>query len=152
MSLLELEHVKKQSYQYWGPANGNDSPYVLRISNIDPDAQVNDRPLFFVRVCLEMIEKVIQAHISKASFQYLLLEKKHFEWVGANGYQKWDGLVMLWLILKKINPTTQVGISNLKDTIEQATVQKSSNNVVVMLDRMQKNLEDIKYRGYTYDH
>ena len=73
MSLLELEHVKKQAYQYWGPANGNDFPDVLRISNIDPDAQVNGRPLFFVRVCLEMIEKVIQAHISKSSFQFFFL-------------------------------------------------------------------------------
>ena len=98
-----------------------------------------------------MIAKGVQAHISKASFQYLLLEKKHVEWAGANGDQKWDGLVMLLLILKKINPTTQVGISSLKDTIEQATLQKSSNNVVVMIDRMPQNLEDIKDRGSTHD-
>ena len=98
-----------------------------------------------------MTEKGIQAHISKASFQYLLLERICFEWAGANGDQKWDGLVMLWLILKKINPTTQVGISNLKDTIEQATLHKSSNNVVVMLDRMQQHLEDIEDRGSTHN-
>ena len=89
------------------------------------------------RSVFEIIEKGIQAHISKANFQYFLLEKICFEWDGANGDHKWDGLVMLWLILKKINPTTQVGISNLKDSIEQETLQKSSNNVVVMLDRTQ---------------
>ena len=43
---------------------------------------------------------------------------------------------MFWLILKQINPTTQFVISNMKDVIEQATLQKSSNNVVVMLDIM----------------
>ena len=58
---------------------------------------------------------------------------------------------MLWLILKKINPTTQVGISNLKDAIEQATLQKSSNNIVVMLNRMQQNLEYIKNHGSTHN-
>ena len=58
---------------------------------------------------------------------------------------------MLWLILKMINPTTQVGISNLKDAIEQETLQKFSNNVFVMLDRMQKNLEDIKDSGSTHN-
>ena len=85
MSLLKLEHVKKQAYQYLGPANGNDCPDVLRISIIDTETQVNVRPLLFARVCLEMIAKGIQAHISKASFQDLLLEKKHFEWAGVNG-------------------------------------------------------------------
>ena len=49
--LLKLEHVKKQSYQYWGQANGNDCPEVLRISDIDLDTQVNDGPLFFALVC-----------------------------------------------------------------------------------------------------
>ena len=46
---------------------------VLRILDIDPDTQVNDHTLFFVRVRLEMIAKGTQAHISKASFQDLLL-------------------------------------------------------------------------------
>ena len=58
---------------------------------------------------------------------------------------------MLWLILKNINPTTQVGISSLKDAIEQGTLQKISNKVVVMIDRMQKNLEYIKDHGSTHD-
>ena len=51
---------------------------------------------------------------------------------------------MLWFILKKVNSTTQVGISNLKDAIEQVTLQKSSNNVVEMLDRMQKNWKTLR--------
>ena len=48
---------------------------------------------------------------------------------------------MLWLILKKINRNTKVGISYLKDNIEQDTLQKISNNFIVMLDRMHQNLE-----------
>ena len=110
MSLLKLQHLNKKAYQYWRPANGNDLPDVLRISDIDSDTQVNDRPLLFARVRIEMIAKGTQDHISKTSFQYLILEKTYFEWAGANGDQNWDGLVMLWLIFKKINPTTQVGI------------------------------------------
>ena len=68
MRLLKLEHVKKQAYQYWGPANGLDCPDVLMISVIDPATQVNDCPLFFARVRLEMIAKGTRDHISKASF------------------------------------------------------------------------------------
>ena len=107
---MKIEHVKKQDYQYWGLNDGNDCPDVCRISDIDPDAQVNERPPLFARVCIEMIAKGIQAHISKASFQDLLLERQHFEWAGANGDQKGDALVILWLSLKKINPTNKVGI------------------------------------------
>ena len=51
---------------------------------------------------------------------------------------------MLFLILNNINTTTRVGISNLKDAIEQETIHKIINNVVVMIDRMQKTLEEIK--------
>ena len=81
-------------------------------------------------VRLKMIEKGIQAHIYKSRFQNLLLEKKTFEWAGANGDQKWGGFLILWLVLKKINPTNQVGISNLKDSIEQATLQKISKTLL----------------------
>ena len=49
MSSLKLEHVKKQAYQYWGPADGNDFPDVLTILGIDPDTTVNDLPSFFLR-------------------------------------------------------------------------------------------------------
>ena len=51
------------------------------------------------------------------------------------------------MILKNINPTSQVRISNLKDAIEQETLQKIINNAVVMLDRIYKHLEDIKNRA-----
>ena len=73
MSLLKLEHVKKRAYQYWGPSNGHDCPDVHMVSNIDSATQANDHPLFFARVCLEMIAKGIQANISKAIFQDLRL-------------------------------------------------------------------------------
>ena len=122
LSPLKREHVKKQAYQYWGPADGNYCPYVLMILDVDPAAQYDDRPRFFAQVCIEIIAKGIQAHISKSRFQYFLLERQDFEWYRANGYQKWHVLVILLLITKKNNPTTQVGIYNLKDAIEQATL------------------------------
>ena len=71
MISLKIEHVKKKACQYWGPVDGNDLPDVLRISNIDPDAQVNDLPLLFVLVPIGLISKGIQ--VSKASFQYSIL-------------------------------------------------------------------------------
>ena len=108
--------------------------------------------LSFCGFVVEIIEKGIQAHILKAIFQNLLLEKLHFEWDGANEDQTLDGLVILWLILKNNNPTNQVGISNLKDAFDQLKLQKISNNVVVIIDRMQKNLEDIQDRGSKIHH
>ena len=45
MSSLKLEYVKKQSYQNWGPVDGNFCPDLLRILDIDTNTQVNDRPV-----------------------------------------------------------------------------------------------------------
>ena len=60
---------------------------------------------------------------------------------------------MVWLILKEINPTIQVVISNLNNRIEQAILHKSSYNVTVILDKMHKNLEGIMDYGSThYDY
>ena len=58
---------------------------------------------------------------------------------------------MLCLILKKVNTTTQVGMSNLKDVIEKATLRKIINSVVVMFDMMHQNLEYIQYHGSTHN-
>ena len=79
MRSLKLQHIKNQAYQYWGTADGNDCPYFLTVWDIDPDKTGNDGPWFFALVCHEMIAKGIQAQISKASFQDLILENKHFE-------------------------------------------------------------------------
>ena len=126
MILLKLEHANKQAYQYWIPVDDNDFPDALAISDIDTAGDARNHPFFFARVWIEMIVKGIRSHISTASFQELLLEKQNFHWTGTKIDQKWDELVMLWLILKKINPTTQVGISKLKDATEQVTLQKSN--------------------------
>ena len=92
MSFLKLEDEKKQAYQYCGTGDGNYCPDILEILDIDPADQVNHCRLFFTIVSLEMTVKGIQAHISKSSFQYLLLDEKHFQWTGSTVDQNWDGL------------------------------------------------------------
>ena len=36
---------------------------------------------------------------------------------------------MLYLLLKRINPATRIGVSNLKDEVEKATLPKFGNNL-----------------------
>ena len=46
---------------------------------------------------------------------------------------------MIYLISKIINPNTRIGVSNLKDEIEKATIAKFGNHPKVLLDDMSSN-------------
>ena len=46
---------------------------------------------------------------------------------------------MFYLIFERINPSTRIGVSNLKDEIEKATLAKFDNNVKDLLDYMSSN-------------
>ena len=47
-----------------------------------------------------------------------------------------DVTTMLYLLFKIINPYTRIGVSNLKDETEKATLAKFGNNVKDLLDDM----------------
>ena len=147
---ITLDEVKTAAYQIWGPGNGDPCPTVLTIDAIDPSADPSHRPRFDKRVKSEMIAKGIQGVITKEAYAELLLDKEHFEWSSPDT-TKIDGLTLLWFLLKKINPTTQVGVSNLKDSIERATLAHHGHDVVKLLAHMKANYTEIKERGGTHD-
>ena len=58
---------------------------------------------------------------------------------------------MFYLIFERINPSTRIGVSNLKDEIEKATLAKFGNNVKDLLDNMSSNNYIIKDKGEIYE-
>ena len=53
--------------------------------------------------------------------------------------------------IKIINPATSIGVSNLKDEIEKATLSKFGNNVKDLLCDMSSNYSIIIDKGECYD-
>ena len=66
---------------------------------------------------------------------------------GCGGLIRSDGLTMLYLPLQITNPDTKMGISNLKDEIEKATLANFGKNVKDLLDGMSSNYTIIIDKG-----
>ena len=66
------------------------------------------------------------------------------------GAHEFERSMMLQLTVNIINPTTCVGISNYKMEIQNATLQKFSNNVQEVVDFIEANYEEIVAHNCTH--
>ena len=58
---------------------------------------------------------------------------------------------MIYLLLKSINPTTRIRVSNLNDNNEKVAIYKFGNNLKDILDDMTSNWNIIIYEGVRHD-
>ena len=58
---------------------------------------------------------------------------------------------MIYLLLKSINPTTRIRVSNLNDNNEKVAIYKFGNNLKDILDDMTSNCNIIIYEGVRHD-
>ena len=137
---ITLEMIQKHARQTWGTLAGlawaDPIPADLVAATIDPGANAAQRPQFFCRTWSIMIVKRLMASIEDDSLKSLMLNKHKFSWTKVNGTIHYDGPTMLWLLLKKINPSVCVGISTLKTSLAQTTMPKYKHNVRDMLHSM----------------
>ena len=83
-----------------------------------------------------MIAKRIEASLTSVSWKVLFGKRKHFTWVGTNGVASYNGPTMLQLIISTINPSTRVGISDLKSSIRAVRLVQVQWDVVTLCDKM----------------
>ncbi len=133
---VTVKDVIVQAWGYFSAVVGNLFNFVerdqLMMRDIDPVRFVHIRRCF-QEVRAKINEKVIEAHITKASTKKLMLKKSKFQWTDPSGNMYNDGPIMLKMILNGINPSTWVGVSALKAHIEKASLSKYGNNVGKML-------------------
>ena len=58
---------------------------------------------------------------------------------------------MIYLILKSVNASTRIGVSNLKDEIDKATLANFGNNLKNLLDDMYLNYSIILDKGELHE-
>ena len=153
---LSVEDLKYQAWGYFS-VNGignqaGDPPHPLEYDELDDlDGNAIQRSCFYDRVRSDMIAKAIEGHITKQSMKKLRLENRFYEWKGADGTVRNDGPTMLYLLLKSVNPATRIGLSNLKEEIEKATLARFNNNVNDLLNNMSGNYTTILQKGVTHE-
>ena len=143
--LLTLELVKKNAMRtFFSPtfAISDPLPDKLESSAIDP-AQGNAEHLdmFYRRTRTRMIAKRIQNSLTSTSWSTLFSKRKHYAWKGADGTVSYDGTTMLFLIVSGINPSTRVGVSDLKSNLRSARLVQFQYNVTDLTDKMMTDYE-----------
>ena len=76
-----------------------------------------------------------------------MLDKVKFTWTETNWTTHFDGPIMLWILLAKINPSVQVGSSSLKTNLTTATIPMYKHDVIELLDYMHEQYTSI-YQDY----
>ena len=113
----------------------------LKMFDIDPAADANDKKIFFLRVRSHMIGLRILGSLDKASLKSLKMKEKMYLWENSDGERFYDGPTMLQICIEKVSPSTRVGVSQLKETLRNIKASSFGHNVRDLTDKM-----DVTYR------
>ena len=97
-----------------------------------------------------MISKAIEVSITKTSLIKIRLFQREYEWADDGSIIRNDVSTMLYILFKRINPATRIGVSNLKDEIDKTTLAKFGNNLKDLLDDMSSNYTTIIDKGESH--
>jgi len=93
-----------------------------------------------------MIAKRIFGHLKTADFEILKNQASKYTWTN-DVKEEMDGPTMLWLLLQSCNPSTRVGISELKTDLRNASSSKFQHNVKKLTDFMSSKYREIEEMG-----
>ena len=143
------EQIKRQAHITWvnhALADDNPVPGEQLVSGLDPANDQNHRNAFYRRVKSRMIAKRILGHMKPADYKILKNKEEKYKWSG-NGKVEYDGPTILWLLLQSCNPSTRVGVSELKTDLREATSAKFKHNVKDLTDYMSSKYREIREKG-----
>lgn len=152
---ISLDHVKSQAYKVWGNhlASIDDPlPNTFLVQNIDPVNNMDHRKIFYLRVRSKMIAKRLQHSIDAASWETLIQHQHEFAWRNAKGNLDYDGPTMLKLMLSVINPSTRVGVKELRRKLRTTRLSQFRHNVQDMLENMNGNYVKILAKKQKHDN
>ena len=97
-----------------------------------------------------MIAKRIVGYLKTADYEVLKNKSKQFTWSG-HGDEEIDGPTLRWLLLQMCNPSTRVGVAELKDDLRKATSAKFQHNVKELTDYMSSKYRNIQEKGQNHE-
>ena len=119
--------------------------------DIDPAGEPTDKPIFYQRVRAHMIGLRILGSIDSESMISLELHQKKYIWTTTAGDQFYDGPTMLQICIEKVNPSTRVGISSLKQKLRKCTASAHDYNVRILTDKMKLLHSEILEKGSSHE-
>ena len=150
--IITEAQIKKQAYKTWGNhaavfATVVPDEYVLE--ELDPTNDAGHRPAFYRRVKSRMIAKRIVGHLKTADYEILKNQSEQYTWAN-DEKEEMDGPTILWLLLQACNPSTRVGVSELKTDIRNANSAKFEHDVKKLTDYLSSKNREIEEKGQTH--
>ena len=142
-SQVTTQIIRENAQQIWGNTNGD---HVIDTTEADP--QVLQQ-----RVRSSMISAWLKNSLTTSAKQKLALKSelyRHYNPI--DGSYEDDGATMIAIIFDTANPSTTVGVSNLKSKLMQVNLSDYNQNVKNMLDEMELTYNEIIRKGGTHDN
>ena len=109
-------------------------PWTKDIASINTSGLNADHlAMFFCRARSRIITKRIQNSSTATSWASLFSKRKHFYWTSATGTISYDGHI--------INPSTYVGVSDLKMNLQESRLVRFQFNVTGLTDKILADYE-----------
>ena len=143
--MITEKQIKRQAHITWMNhvlAVDDPLPDDQTVSVLDPANNLDHRAPFYRRVKSRMIAKRILGHLKAADYKILKNKEAKYKWTG-NSKVEYDGPTILWLLLQSSNPSTRVGVSELKTDLREATSAKFKHNVKDLTDYMSSKYREI---------
>jgi hypothetical protein len=151
---LSMQQVQLQAYKTFGKHDATTTsllPTSFVVQDISFWTHTHLIPIYYRRVRSKMIALRLQNIITKASWASLLAAQNDFTWTNSTGQVEWDGPTMLFILMKKVRPTTMVDIVTHKQKIKSIVSGNFEDNVQKMLDYMKSNYDAIQELGGSHD-
>ena len=97
-----------------------------------------------------MIAKRIIGHLKTADFEILKNHSAKYTWFN-DDKEEMDGPTILWLLLQACNPSTRVGVSELKTYLRNATSAKFQHDAKKLTDYMSSKYREIEEKGQNHE-
>ena len=151
---VTIADVRKYTSQFLYQPNSNDVPpedYDMSVFPILPDQNPNEKDIFYARVRINMIGERIWNSLSSQGQSTLQNHAKKYLWKTNNGEQMYDGPTMLKILVTSVNPSSMVGVTNLKEKLRSVTLSGFQHNVVEMFDHQVRIYQEIKQLGKSHE-
>ena len=150
---IDFAMIKKQAYKTWGNHQADFDTIVpenQELEELDPAAIEAHRVPFYRRVRSRMIAKRIIGYLKLSDWEHLKNKSSKFTWSG-HGDEEMDGPTILWVLLQTCNPSTRVGVSELKEDIRGATSAKFGHDIQKLTDFVSSKYREIREKGQTHE-
>ena len=151
---ITKEMILKQAYKTWGNKDATFADAVPDdkiVEALAPETDASHRSNFYRRVKSKMMALRVKGYMTAADWENLRNDKNLFTWNKTGSGHEMDGPTIVWKLLQTCNPSTRVGVENLKDNIRNVTSAKFSHDVQKLTDYLKKNYREIREKGMDYD-